>query len=285
MQLDIARLDNDTLNSHLSTHKGKTLVIKYGGNAMTEPAHQESFTQDIARLHSMGIRLVIVHGGGPQVDDMLDKIGHQSCRIDGMRITDPTTMQITEMVLGASVNGLLVNLINQHSTTPAAVGINGKDGRLLVADKLKSAVDLGLVGQIHTVNTALIDTLLAQGFLPVVAPIATCANSRQTYNINADTAASELAKALQADALIVLSNIDGVLDKQKTLLTTLNLSQVQALIADGTIYGGMLPKIQAAAAAIGAGVKSVSIINGEQPHSLLSLLGCQHPTIGTTLLA
>lgn len=273
-----------TKSDFIHTHKGKTLVIKYGGNAMTEPAHQDNFAQDIAQLHNLGVRIVVVHGGGPQVDDMLNKIGHQSTRIDGMRITDPTTMQIAEMVLGASVNGHLVNLINHHSDTPAAVGINGKDAKLLVAEKLKSAVDLGLVGQIQTVNTALMDCLLAYNFVPVVAPIATCANSRQTYNINADTAASAIAKALKADALIVLSNIDGVLDKGKKLLPTLNFEQIKALIDDGTIHGGMLPKIQAATDAIRLGVKSVSIVNGETPHSLIRLLGQEHQNTGTTIL-
>lgn len=281
-----------TTNRMLDAHQGKTLVIKYGGNAMTETAHQAHFAQDIAQLHQSGIRIVVVHGGGPQVDAMLEKIGHRSTRIDGMRVTDPTTMQIAEMVLGASVNGALVNLINHHSPVPVAVGINGKDAKLLVASKLVSSVDLGLVGQIQSVNIALIQSLLTNGFVPVVAPIATCDHSCQTYNINADTAASEIAKALQADALIALSNIDGVLDQHKTLLHTLSLQQIDTLIADGTIYGGMLPKIKAATDAIASGVKSVSIINGETPHSLIRLLeqnpsnqSTQKQGIGTTILS
>lgn len=256
----------------LNTLKDKTLVIKYGGNAMSDATIKNNFAQDIALLSSAGIRLIIVHGGGPQVDEMLTKIGHTSTRIDGMRVTDPITMDIAEMVLGANVNGELVNLINHHAQNGVAVGINGKDGQLLIADKLAGEIDLGLVGEIQMVNTKLIETLLTNGFIPVIAPIATDATASITYNINADMVAGHIAQAVNADELLLLSNIDGVLDKNKTLLHTLTLTEIEALINDGTIYGGMIPKIAGAVDAIQAGVKSVRILNGEKAHTLIDVL-------------
>lgn len=256
----------------LNTLKDKTLVIKYGGNAMSDATIKHNFAQDIALLSSVGIRPIIVHGGGPQVDEMLTKIGHTSTRIDGMRVTDPITMDIAEMVLGANVNGELVNLINHHAQNGVAVGINGKDGQLLIADKLAGEIDLGLVGEIRMVNTKLIETLLTNGFIPVIAPIATDATASITYNINADMVAGHIAQAVNADELLLLSNIDGVLDKNKILLHTLTLTEIEALINDGTIYGGMIPKIAGAVDAIQAGVKSVRILNGEKAHTLIDVL-------------
>lgn len=255
----------------LKSLKGKTLVIKYGGNAMTDKTLND-FAGDIALLHAYQIKVIIVHGGGPQVDDMLAKIGHTSTRIDGMRVTDPITMDIAEMVLGANVNGKLVNLINHHTTIGVAVGLNGKDGQLLVAEKLASDVDLGLVGEIKHVNTALLKTLLDNGFIPVIAPIATNETADITYNINADMVASEIAKAVSADELLLLSNIDGVLDNQKNLLHTLTLKDIESLINDGTIYGGMIPKIHGAVEAIQAGVGRVNILNGEKSDTLINIL-------------
>lgn len=266
----------------LSTLKDKTLVIKYGGNAMSDTTIKHNFAKDIALLSSAGIRLIIVHGGGPQVDEMLNKIGHTSTRIDGMRVTDPITMDIAEMVLGASVNGELVNLINHHAQNGVAVGINGKDGQLLIADKLAGEIDLGLVGEIQKVNTKLIETLLTNGYIPVIAPIATNETSDITYNINADMVAGHIAQAVNADELLLLSNIDGVLDKNKTLLHTLTLTEIKTLIDDGTIYGGMIPKIAGAVDAIQAGVKSVRILNGEKAHTLIDVVGGEK--VGTRIV-
>lgn len=264
-------LEINSKHQALKSLKGKTLVIKYGGNAMTDKTLND-FAGDIALLHAYQIKVIIVHGGGPQVDEMLAKIGHTSTRIDGMRVTDPITMDIAEMVLGANVNGKLVNLINHHTTIGVAVGLNGKDGQLLIAEKLASDVDLELVGEIKHVNTALLKTLLDNGFIPVIAPIATNETADITYNINADMVASEIAKALNADELLLLSNIDGVLDKQKNLLHTLTLKDIESLIADGTIYGGMLPKIHGAVDAIKAGVGRVTILNGEKSDTLIRFL-------------
>lgn len=264
-------LEINSKHTALKSLAGKTLVIKYGGNAMTDKTLND-FAGDIALLHAYQIKVIIVHGGGPQVDEMLAKIGHASTRIDGMRVTDPITMDIAEMVLGANVNGKLVNLINHHTTIGVAVGLNGKDGQLLVADKLASDVDLGLVGEIKHVNTALLKTLLDNGFIPVIAPIATNETADITYNINADMVASEIAKAVIADELLLLSNIDGVLDNQKNLLHTLTLKDIENLINDGTIYGGMIPKIHGAVEAIQAGVGRVNILNGEKSDTLINIL-------------
>lgn len=255
----------------LSQLAGKTFVIKYGGNAISDNALHD-FAQDIALLHAYQIKLIVVHGGGPQVDDMLAKIGHTSTRIDGMRVTDPITMDVAEMVLGANVNGKFTNLINHYCEKGVAVGLNGKDGQLLVADKLMGDVDLGLVGDIKKVNTHLLNMLLNNNIIPIIAPIATNETSDITYNINADMVASEIAKALNADELLLLSNIDGVLNKQKNLLHTLTLKDIEHLIHDGTIYGGMIPKIDGAVKAIKAGVKSIRILNGEKENALIEML-------------
>lgn len=274
-------LEMSTTHQALKSLKDKTIVIKYGGNAMSETTLND-FAQDIAFLHAYQIKLIIVHGGGPQVDEMLTKIGHTSTRIDGMRVTDPITMQIAEMVLGASVNGTLVNLINHHATNGIAVGINGKDGQLLVAEKLAGDVDLGLVGEIKMVNHSLIQVLLNNGFIPIIAPIATDIDSQITYNINADMVAGAIAKAVNANELILLSNIDGVLDNNKTLIPQLTLTDIKQLIQDGVIYGGMIPKLNGAIEAVHSGVKKVSILNGEKPAVLIHNLAGEK--VGTSVI-
>lgn len=252
----------------------KKLVIKYGGNAMTDSILQQAFAQDIALLHACGFEIIVVHGGGPQVDEMLQKIGHHSKRIDGMRVTDTTTMQIAEMVLGARVNGQLVDWINHFAHAGVAVGIHGKDAKTLIAQKLQSAVDLGLVGDIVCVQDKLLNTLLNNQFIPVIAPIATNHDSTITYNINADTAAGIIAKATHCEELILLTNIDGVLDEHKNLIATLTQTQINTLIQNGVIYGGMIPKLSGALDAIHAGIDKVTIINGCHPHKIIEhLLG------------
>lgn len=270
--------------SQITTLKNlkKTLVVKYGGNAMTDKNAENAFAYDIALLHASGIKVIVVHGGGPQVDDMLSKINHSSIRIDGMRVTDQTTMEIAEMVLGAGVNGKLVNLINHFSNAGVAVGINGKDGQSLIAKKLAGNVDLGLVGEITQVNDKLINTLLDNNFIPVIAPIASDSDAQITYNINADVVAGAIGSAINADELIMLSNIDGVLDDNKRLIHQLTLTDIDELIAKGIIYGGMIPKLSGAIEAVNSGVKTVSIINGCTAHQLIdSVIG---EKVGTKII-
>lgn len=235
------------------------IVIKYGGNAMVDETRQQAFAKDVVKLWQAGIKVVVVHGGGPQVDSLLEKINHPSQRIDGMRVTDATTLEIAEMVLTGGVGKALVNHI--HQAGGLAVGLNGKDGQLLLAEKLPSAVDLGFVGEIKSVHPKVLLSLLEAGFIPVIAPIAGSADGT-SYNINADLAAGAIAKALNADEFLLLSNIDGVLDKNGVLFSTLSTADIDALIKDGTIYGGMIPKLAGAVDAINAGLDSVTILNG-----------------------
>jgi acetylglutamate kinase len=255
-------------------------VIKYGGNAMIDENLKHSFARDVVLLKAVGINPVIVHGGGPQIGELLDRIGKQTEFVDGMRVTDRETMDIVEMVLGGQVNKSIVNLINQHGGR--AVGLTGKDGSLIYAEKLQVSrndnddpamnvpeiIDLGHVGKVSSIDTTVIDMLSNSDFIPVIAPIGVD-EAGQSYNINADLVAGKLAEVLQAEKLILLTNTAGLLDQAGNLLTGLNVKQVDALIDDGTIYGGMLPKIACALDAVQAGVTTSHIIDGRVQHAVL----------------
>ncbi|MCL6555908.1 MAG: acetylglutamate kinase [Burkholderiales bacterium] len=252
----------------------KTVVIKYGGNAMTEERLKESFARDVVLLKLVGINPVIVHGGGPQIGDMLKRLGKQSEFVQGMRVTDAETMDVVEMVLGGLVNKSIVNLINRHGGK--AVGLTGKDGSMIRARRMRlpsqekagEFVDIGQVGEVAAIDPALVSLLDSQDFIPVIAPIGV-GEDGAAYNINADLVAGKLAETLRAEKLVLMTNTAGVLDKEGRLLTELNAEQVHALIADGTISGGMLPKVNCALEAVRNGVKASHIIDGRVEHALL----------------
>ncbi|BBH11318.1 acetylglutamate kinase [Chromobacterium haemolyticum] len=251
---------------------GKTLVIKYGGNAMTDAALKEGFAKDVVLLKLVGINPVVVHGGGPQINELLNRVGKQGEFIQGMRVTDSDTMDLVEMVLGGLVNKEIVSLINKHGGK--AVGLTGKDGHFIRASKmyLKSEtddeIDIGQVGEISGIDPSLVSLLDSQDFIPVVAPIGV-GEDGEAYNINADLVAGKLAETLSAEKLVLMTNTPGVLDKNGKLLTGLSAQQVDGLFADGTIHGGMLPKISSALDAARNGVNAVHIIDGRVPHALL----------------
>jgi len=253
---------------------GKTIVVKYGGNAMTDEALKMSFAQDVVLLKLVGMNPVVVHGGGPQIEALLGRLGKKGAFVQGMRVTDDETMDVVEMVLGGQVNKEVVTLINQAGGR--AVGLTGQDGAFVRARKMlvqsterpNEMLDIGQVGEIESIDPAVIAVLEAGGFIPVVAPIGV-GEGGESFNINADLVAGRLAQVLQAEKLIVLTNTAGVLDKSGKLLTGLTPAQVDALFADGTIHGGMLPKISAALDAAKSGVKSVHIIDGRVAHALL----------------
>lgn len=255
----------------------KTIVIKYGGNAMTEDHLKASFARDIVLMKTVGMNPIVVHGGGPQIGDLLKRIGKESEFVRGMRVTDKETMDVVEMVLGGLVNKEIVSLINQHGGK--AVGLTGKDGNMIHAKKLTFAkdapemdvpeiIDIGHVGEVDGINTDVLDMLVHGDFIPVVAPIGVGSDG-QSYNINADLVAGKLAETLQAEKLILLTNIAGLLDKEENLLTGLTAQRVDELIADGTIYGGMLPKIGCALDAVKNGVNTAHIIDGRVRHAVL----------------
>ncbi|MBU3719899.1 MAG: acetylglutamate kinase [Burkholderiaceae bacterium] len=253
---------------------GKTIVIKYGGNAMTEDDLKQSFARDIILLRLVGILPVVVHGGGPQIESLLSKVGKKGEFIQGMRVTDTETMDIVEMVLAGQVNKEIVELINHAGGK--AVGLTGQDGGLIRARKMmvkadtgsQEVLDLGHVGEIESVDPAIIHSLLASGFVPVIAPIGS-GREGETYNINADLVAGKIAEILKAEKLILMTNTPGVLDKDGRLLTGLSAREIDGLFADGTISGGMLPKISSALEAARSGVHSVHIVDGRVPHCLL----------------
>ncbi|MEY2862612.1 MAG: acetylglutamate kinase [Pseudomonadota bacterium] len=273
--LNIAKVLTEAL-PYIQRFAGKTLVVKYGGNAMTDPELERSFARDIVLLKTVGINPVVVHGGGPQVDSLLKQLGRESDRIDGMRVTDAPTMEVVEMVLGASVNGSIVNLINQHGGR--AIGLTGKDGNLIHARKMmldkKDAagqmyqVDLGLVGEVVGIKTDVLDLFFKSDFIPVIAPLGVDEEGN-TYNINADLVAGKVAEALKAEKLILLTNIAGVMDADKNILTGLTTQEVDHLIDTGVIYGGMIPKVTCALDAVKGGVASAHIIDGRVAHSTL----------------
>jgi len=253
---------------------GKTVVIKYGGNAMTEEHLKRSFARDIILLRLVGILPVIVHGGGPQIESLLSRVGKKGEFIQGMRVTDTETMDIVEMVLAGQVNKEIVELINHAGGK--AVGLTGQDGGLIRARKMmvkaetqsQEMLDLGHVGEIESVDPAIIHSLLASGFVPVIAPIGS-GGEGETYNINADLVAGKIAEILKAEKLILMTNTPGVLDKKGNLITGLTAKQIDGLFADGTISGGMLPKISSALEAAKSGVQSVHVVDGRVPHCLL----------------
>ena len=259
---------------HLRKFHGKTMVIKYGGNAMTDPALQAAFAEDVVLLKLVGIHPVVVHGGGPQIEGLLKRLGKKGEFIQGMRVTDPETMEVVEWVLGGEVQQDIVGLINQAGGK--AVGLTGRDGGMIRAQKLKMLdnadpsieLDVGQVGDIVSVDASVVISLQNAGFIPVVSPIGFGATN-ESYNINADVVAAKLATVLQAEKLLMLTNISGVLDQQGALLTELTAQRIEALFADGTLSGGMLPKIAGALAAAKSGVNSVHIIDGRVPHVLL----------------
>ncbi len=252
----------------------KTIVIKYGGNAMTDEHLKECFAQDVVLLKLVGMNPVVVHGGGPQINEMLDKLGKKGEFIQGMRVTDEETMDVVEMVLGGQVNKEIVNLINRHGGK--AVGLTGQDGNFIHAHKLlmedlkdpTKMIDVGQVGEISAIDPSIINFLDSGDFIPVVAPIGV-GRDGETYNINADVVAGKLAEILNAEKLILLTNTPGVLDKSGQLLTGLTPKQIDDLVEDGTLSGGMLPKIGSALDAARSGVKSVHIIDGRVEHALL----------------
>ena len=253
---------------------GKTMVIKYGGNAMTDPALQKAFAEDIVLLKLVGINPVVVHGGGPQIETALKRLGKEGHFIQGMRVTDAETMEVVEWVLGGEVQQDIVGLINQAGGK--AVGLTGRDGAMIRARKLRlkdlqdpaMEHDVGQVGDIEAIDPSVVKALQDDQFIPVVSPIG-FGEHNESYNINADVVASHLAMTLNAEKLLMLTNIPGVLDKQGELLTELTPSRIDALCADGTISGGMLPKIAGALDAARSGVNAVHIIDGRVPHSML----------------
>ncbi len=255
---------------------GRTIVIKYGGNAMTDESLKGSFARDVVLMKLVGMNPVVVHGGGPQIGQLLDRIGKKSEFVEGLRVTDSETIDVVEMVLGGLVNKDIVALINAHGGR--AVGLSGKDGGLIRARKLvlrkegasdeDETVELGFVGEIESINPAVVDTLDEGDFIPVIAPIG-IGEDDKTYNINADTVAGKLAVTLGAEKLILLTNTPGVLDQQGELLTGLSESRVQELIQEGVITGGMLPKVRCALDAVSGGVRTATISDGRVPHATL----------------
>jgi len=259
---------------YIQRFHGKVIVVKYGGNAMTDDKLKESFARDVVLLKLVGMNVVVVHGGGPQIDDMLKRVGKKGEFVQGMRVTDAETMELVEMVLGGQVNKDIVNLINRHGGP--AVGLTGKDGGLIRARKMMvrapgddgGMIDIGQVGEVEAIDPKIIHALFAGGFIPVIAPIG-FGQRGESYNINADLVAGKVAEVLKAEKLVVLTNTVGVLDKNGDLLTGLTARKVDDLFADGTIHGGMLPKIGSALDAVKNGVNTCHIIDGRVEHAVL----------------
>jgi acetylglutamate kinase len=276
---------------YIRRFKGKTLVVKYGGNAMTEERLKHSFARDIVLLKLVGINPVVVHGGGPQIGQLLQRLGKTSEFVQGMRVTDAETMDVVEMVLGGLVNKDIVNLINRHGGS--AVGLTGKDGDLVRARKIvvkqpgpeseePEIIDLGHVGEVASIDPSVVDRLVQGDFIPVIAPIGV-GDDGFSYNINADLVAGKMAEVLKAEKLLLLTNTAGILGRNGELLTGLSLAEVEHLIADGTIGGGMIPKVRCAMDALNGGVTSVHIIDGRIDHAVLLELFTDRG-IGTLLL-
>jgi len=262
---------------YIKRFSGKTIVIKYGGNAMVDKALKNGFARDVVLMKLVGMNPVVVHGGGPQIGELLKKIGKETEFYEGMRVTDSETMDVVEMVLGGLVNKEIVNLINRNGGS--AVGLSGKDGDLIRARKLTftrtapemnapEIIDIGHVGEVDSIDASIINTMIKSNFIPIIAPIGV-GEDGQSYNINADLVAGKVADALNAEKLILLTNTQGLLDKEGKLLTGLGSEQVNDLIANGTIHGGMLPKIGCALDAVQSGIKSSHIIDGRVEHAVL----------------
>jgi acetylglutamate kinase len=274
--VNIARVLTEAL-PYIQRFTGKTIVVKYGGNAMVDPHLKDSFARDLVLMKLVGMNPVVVHGGGPQIGSLLARLGIESRFVDGMRVTDTQTMDVVEMVLGASVNKEIVSNINRHGGN--AIGVTGKDGRLIEASRLSvtrhtpgmsapEIIDIGHVGEVRRINRAVLDMFLASDFIPVVAPIGVDADG-QSYNINADLVAGRIAEILSAEKLILLTNVPGLMDADGRVLTGLDSPQVDRLIENGVIRGGMLPKIRCALDAVTRGVSSAHIIDGTVPHAVL----------------
>lgn len=262
---------------YIQRFSGRTIVVKYGGNAMTEEVLKEGFARDIVLMQLVGMRPIVVHGGGPQIGDLLSRLNIESKFIDGMRVTTEETMDVVEMVLGGLVNKDIVSLLNQAGGR--AMGLTGKDGQFIRANRMTISrkspelaapeiIDIGHVGEVDSIDTRIITMLTENHVIPVVAPIGVGSRG-ESYNINADLVAGKLAEVLKAEKLMLLTNTTGVLDKQGQVVTGLVAEEVNALIADGTISGGMLPKVNCALSAVNSGVNSAHIIDGRVPHSVL----------------
>ena len=273
---DVARVLTEAL-PYIQRFTNKTIVVKFGGNAMIDDKLKEQFARDIVLMKLVGMNPIVVHGGGPQIGDLLKRLAIESHFVDGMRVTDTATMDVVEMVLGGSVNKEIVSLLNRNGGK--AIGLTGKDGQLIRAKKLKvtqrtpdlaktEIIDIGHVGEVEKINTEVLDMLVNSDFIPVIAPIGVGPDGA-SYNINADLVAGKVAEVLKAEKLMLLTNIEGLMDKSGKVLTGLSTEQVNALIEDGTIYGGMLPKIGCALDAVNTGVTSAHIIDGRVPHAVL----------------
>lgn len=273
---EIASILTESL-PYITRFVGKTIVVKYGGNAMIDESLKNDFARDIVLMKLVGMNPIVVHGGGPQIGQMLERLNIKSHFVDGMRVTDTATMDVVSMVLGGLVNKDIVNLINQHGGT--ALGVSGKDGSLILAEKLEVSrkspdlqtdeiIDIGHVGQVSGINVGFLKSLLATGSIPVIAPIGV-GEKGESYNINADLVAGKIASVMNAEKLMLLTNVKGIQDKQGTLLTGLSPKDVDLLIKDGTIEGGMLPKVACAVDALVSGVKSAHIIDGTVSHAVL----------------
>jgi acetylglutamate kinase len=272
---------------YIKRFHGKTIVVKYGGNAMTDEHLKSCFARDVVLLELVGFNIVVVHGGGPQIENLLARVGKKGEFIQGMRVTDAETMELVEMVLGGQVNKDIVNLINQHGGK--AVGLTGKDGNFIRAKKLMledkdnpgDLIDVGQVGEITQIDPSLIDHLDKGAFIPVIAPIGV-GKDGETYNINADVVAGKIAEVLKAEKLVLLTNTPGVLDKDGNLITGITPKQIDEMVEDGTLSGGMLPKISSALDAARNGVKGVHIIDGRVEHALLLEILTDHG-VGTMI--
>lgn len=274
--MNVAKVLTEAL-PYIRRFAGKTVVIKYGGNAMVDEALKNGFARDVVLMKLVGINPVVVHGGGPQIGSLLSRIGKESRFVEGMRVTDAETMDVVEMVLGGLVNKEIVNNINRHGGR--AVGLTGKDGDLIHARKLTitrkspelevpEIIDIGHVGEVASIDTAIVNMLTQGDFIPVIAPIGV-GDDGHSYNINADLVAGKMAEVLKAEKLMLLTNTAGLMDRNGQVLTGLSALQVNALIEDGTIHGGMLPKIRCALEAVQAGVTTAHIIDGRVEHAVL----------------
>lgn len=274
--LNIAQVLTEAL-PYIQRFIGKTIVVKFGGNAMVDPLLHESFARDVVLMKLVGMNPVVVHGGGPQIGALLEKLNIRTEFVDGMRVTDAQTMDVVEMVLGGSVNKEIVSSINRNGGK--AIGVTGKDGQMIRAHQLKvtrhspeldapEIIDIGHVGEVDQIDTEVLNVILESNFIPVIAPIGVDEDG-STYNINADLVAGKLAEVMRAEKLMLLTNVAGLLDKTGNILTGLTTKQVDGLIADGTISGGMLPKIRCALDAVKAGVTSAHIVDGRVPHAVL----------------
>lgn len=273
---EVAQVLSEAL-PYIQRFSGRTIIVKYGGNAMIDQSLKASFASDIVLMQTVGMRPIVVHGGGPQIGDLLERLNIESKFVNGMRVTNEETMDVVEMVLGGLVNKDIVSLLNQAGGR--AMGVTGKDGQFIRASQLKiklkspdlevpEILDIGHVGKVESIDTRVLTMLTENNMIPVVAPIGVGQNG-ESYNINADLVAGKLAEVLKAEKLMLLTNTAGVLDKTRQVVTGLVADEVSSLINDGTISGGMLPKVECALSAVNAGVNSAHIIDGRVPHSVL----------------